>query len=63
MELKKPTTLSEQIEKLKVHGIVISNEDKAKEILKTVNYYRFTGYALQFRNHSTGSDYIEGTTL
>lgn len=63
MELKKPTTFSEQIEKLKAHGIVISNEDKAKEILKTVNYYRFTGYALQFRNHSTGSNYIEGTTF
>lgn len=63
MELKKPLTFDEQIEKLKSHGIVIADIEEAKEILKRVNYYRFTGYALQFRKNPAGSDYIEGTTF
>lgn len=33
------------------------------DILKRVNYYRFTGYALQFRENPFGSNYIEGTTF
>lgn len=61
MELKKALTFDEQIKKMKSHGIVITDEKKAKEILEYVNYYRFTGYALQFRKDSSGSDYIEGT--
>lgn len=43
--------------------MVISDREKAKDILKKVNYYRFTGYALQFRKDPSGSDYIEGTTF
>ena len=43
--------------------MVISDKEKAKDILKKVNYYRFTGYALQFRKTPSGSDYIEGTTF
>lgn len=61
MELKKPLTFDEQIEKLECHGIIISDRKKAKAILKRVNYYRFTGYALQFRKDPAGSDYREGT--
>ena len=49
MDLKKPLTFDEQLDKLVSHGTVIADREKAKDILKRVNYYRFTGYALQFR--------------
>jgi abortive infection bacteriophage resistance protein len=61
MDLKKPLTFDEQLERLEAHGIVVTNREKAIEILKRVNYYRFTGYALQFRKNPSNSDYIEGT--
>lgn len=63
MDLKKPLTFDEQLDKLEAHGIIISDREKAKDILKRVNYYRFTGYALQFRKDSSSSDYEEGTTF
>lgn len=49
MDLKKPLSFTDQLQKLKEHGVVISDEEEAVRILKTVNYYRLTGYALQFR--------------
>ena len=49
MNLKKPATFDEQIGILGKHGISINNCKHAKDILKFVNYYRLTGYALQFR--------------
>ena len=58
MDLKIPMTFEEQIEKLKYHGMVIEDEEKAKKLLSEINYYRFTGYALQFRRQADKSDYI-----
>lgn len=55
MDLKNPLTFDEQLDKLVAHGMVISDREKAKDILKRVNYYRFTGYALQFRKDPSGS--------
>ena len=43
--------------------MIVADREKAKDILKRVNYYRFTGYALQFRQEPSGSNYIEGTTF
>lgn len=63
MNLKKPLTFEEQIDKLITHGIVISNKKEDENILKKVNYYRFTSYALQFRKKPSDSDYKEGTTF
>lgn len=63
MDLKKPLTFDEQLDKLAVHGMIITDREKAKDILKKVNYYRFTSYALQFRQDPFGSDYIAGTTF
>jgi abortive infection bacteriophage resistance protein len=63
MDLKKPLTFDEQLDKLVAHGMIITDREKAKDILKRVNYYRFTGYALQFRQAPSGSDYIVGTTF
>lgn len=58
MDLKIPMTFEEQIEKLKYHGMTIENEENAKKLLSEINYYRFTGYALQFRKQADKSDYI-----
>ena len=63
MDLKKPLTFDERLDKLASHGIIISDREKAKDVLKRVNYYRVTGYALQFRQDPSSSDYIEGTTF
>lgn len=63
MDLKKPLTFDEQLDKLVAHGMIITDREKAKDILKRVNYYRFTGYALQFRQAPSGSDYIVGTAF
>ena len=63
IELKKPLTFDEQVEKLKTHGLIIAHEDEAKKVLRKVNYYRFTGYALQFRQSKFNSDYVGGTTF
>ena len=58
MDLKKPLTFDEQLDKLVAHGMIITDREKAKDILKRVNYYRFTGYALQFRQEPSGSKTI-----
>ena len=63
MELKKPLSFADQLQKLKDHGVAISDEVEAVRILKTVNYYRLTGYALQFRKDPKYSTYLEGTTF
>lgn len=63
MELKKPLSFEEQLDRLKSHGIIVNDEKKAIEILKHINYYRFTGYALQFRKNPQESDYMDGTTF
>ena len=60
---EKPLTFDEQLDKLSIRGMIITDREKAKDILKKLNYYRFTGYALQFRQKPSGSDYIKGTTF
>nr|WP_317357617.1 Abi family protein [uncultured Tyzzerella sp.] len=59
--MKKPTTYDEQIQLLKNHGLIIEDEEKAKNILSNLNYYSFTGYLLQFKNKN--GDYIENITF
>lgn len=56
-------TFGEQLDKLIAHGMIVADREKAKDILKRVNYYRFTGYVLQFRQEPSGSNYIEETTF
>ena len=63
MELKRPLSFSEQLDILKKHGMVINDNEKALEVLKDINYYRFTGYALQFRIAPDNSTYVDGTTF
>ena len=61
MELKKPLYLSEQIARLKKENMIIVDDNRAEEILREINYYRFTGYALQFRMVPSRSQYCHGT--
>lgn len=50
--LKKPKTFEDQIELLKTRGVIINSdeEEAAKNYLKRVNYYYFTGYLLKYKN-------------
>lgn len=45
----KAITVEEQIITLKTRGLVIENEDKAKEILKDIGYYRLGFYWYYFQ--------------
>ncbi len=44
MAQKIPSTINEQIAKLKERGCVIEDEDYARETLKYINYYRLSNY-------------------
>ena len=50
-----PTTVEKQIDLLKDRGMLISDEESAKIFLMSINYYRFTGYALHFEIFKNGS--------
>ena len=55
---KKATTADEQIEKLKKRGMVITNEEKAKENLLDIGYYRLGFYWYPFeQDHPTHTFY------
>ena len=43
MELKKPMSYEEQLNRLITHGIVVDDRDRAIDILKRVNYWLFRG--------------------
>ena len=63
IQLKIPMTYDEQIRNLQVnHGLVITDCAKAKEILKTVNYYRLSAYGIDLLDKTTDR-YREGTSL
>lgn len=48
MQLKTATTISEQISMLKQRGMAIADENKAKEILFDIGYYRLGFYWFPF---------------
>lgn len=61
LQMKVPTTYTEQLAKLKERGCVIEDEAACCEVLKAVNYYRLSAYFLPFK----GADehYKDGTTF
>jgi len=63
MDLKEPKTFAELVSRLKEHHMEVEDELFAEQFLRRVNYYRFTGYALQFRVAPHDSDYVKGTTF
>ena len=46
--MKYATTLDEHVDKLKNRGLVINDEEKAKEVLLDIGYYRFGAYLFPF---------------
>ena len=61
--LKKPLDFKEQINRLQLQGMYIDDVKIAEDILRKINYYRFTGYALQFRVADNQSNYRPGTSF
>ena len=61
MDLKKPLSLDGQVDRLISHGMDIRDVDRAKQVLSEINYYRFSGFALQFRDGQRPDDYVPGT--
>jgi len=61
MALKIPLSFDEQILRLIEHKMEIADNDLAKRVLSEINYYRFSGYGLQFRSKEQPNDYIPGT--
>ena len=49
--MKIAKSIEEQLEILKSHGIIITDEEKAKQILQDINYYTLTGYMFQFKRN------------
>lgn len=58
---KIPTTLDEQIEKLRERGCVIKNAEYARKTLKYINYFRLSNYFEPFS--VSKHKYEEGTTF
>ena len=46
--MKYATTIEEQIQKLKDRGLGIEDEEKAKEVLLDIGYYRFGSYLFPY---------------
>lgn len=61
MAAKIPSTINEQIAKLKERGCTIGDEKKARETLKYINYYRISNYFEPFS--ISKRKYEEGTTF
>ncbi len=57
MDLKEPLSIEKQVERLKEHGMIGIEKEEAKKFLEVVSYYRFSGYALQYRISPENSDF------
>ena len=49
MDLKKPLTFDEQLDKLIAHGMIVADREKAKDILKRVLSFYGLCFAIQTR--------------
>lgn len=61
MQSKIPSTINEQIEKLRQRGCKIENEELARDTLKYINYFRFSNYFQPFSINK--GKYEEGVTF
>ena len=61
MELKPATTFDEQIDLLRQRNCLINDEAFCKQVLRQINYYRFSAYFLPFRTKN--GFYMEGTNF
>ena len=64
VELKPALSYDEQIDRLyTVHNLTIIDKDKAKAIIKRVNYYRLSGYGIGLKQKRDPEKYIDGISL
>lgn len=63
MKAKQFKTLDEQIEILKYKGLVVNDEEYAKQVLLRENYFFLSGYRHVFMRSDDPKRYIEGTTF
>jgi len=56
-------TISQQLEILKNKGLIIEDEEKAKDILLKENYFFLNGYRHLFMNSPSDRTYITGSTF
>jgi len=63
MKVKQFKNLDEQIEILRHKGLLIENEEYAKEVLFRENYFFLSGYRHVFMKSGSPSKFIEGTTF
>ena len=63
MSRKTFKTLDEQIEILRTRGLVITDEEKAKDVLLRENYFFISGYRHLFMKSSKDKNFISGTTF
>lgn len=62
--LKKALTYDEQVDRLEqYHSLVINDREKAIEILKSVNYYRLSGYGIGLKEPTDKEKYKKGISL
>lgn len=61
--LKKPLTFKEQVKKLENHGVEIDNPLYVEKVLEEVNYYRLSGYLLEYRKSENDSNLKEKITF
>lgn len=65
---KQATTVDEQLDLLKSRGLTVINEDKAREILTDIGYYRLGFYLFPFEKtypslSNRTHKYIDGATF
>lgn len=61
MDLKPATTFDQQLQILQSRNCFVSDPVFCKDVLKRINYYRFTAYFLPFRQKD--GNYISGTSF
>ncbi len=49
MDVKRPSTFDDQLEKIKSRGCIVPDEAYATQVLCRINYYRLTAYFLPFK--------------
>jgi len=59
--MKKPTTFDEQLLLLKLRGLIITDEEKCLDFLRSTNYYRLSAYLLPFKQ--SDDTYFTGVTF
>lgn len=60
MDLKKPYSIDDQIQKLQEHGVIVEDAALARNVLQRISYYRLTGYTLQYRINANSSNLNPG---